>query len=185
MKLLFVISILGVSFQLASGQELVQKKHIVYNTIIKDLNGKEYKGYIATMNDSTIFMSAQKFSMTFEDLNLNNFQKYGYAEIDKVSLKTYGKMKRSLLIGGISGILVGSIVGYSSVSANPKPTTGFEIDLIKVTQGQATLIGAVIGAGVGCLAGAIIGGISNKVFKIKGKKQHLFEMKDTMIGELY
>ena len=185
MKLITLIVILGSTCQMVCAQELVQKKHIAYSTAIRDFQGKEHKGYIATMSDSAIFMSAQKFTMTFDELDLSKFQKYGYANIDKVKMRAAGTMKRSLLIGGIGGILVGSIIGYSSVSDNPPQNTGFDIPLFKVTRTQATLIGAVVGAGVGCLVGAIIGGVSNKVFKIKGKKQNLFEMKDTMIGVLY
>lgn len=185
MKLRFLILLLIAACRFSQAQELVQKRHIVYSTSIRDFQGKEHRGFIATMDDSTIFMSAQKFTMTFDDLNLSSFQKYGYANIDKVSMRVGGHMKRSVLIGGIGGILVGGIVGYSSMNSENPQTTGFQVDLFKVTRTQATLIGAVVGAGVGCLVGAAIGGLSHKVFKIKGKKHNLFEMKDTMIGVLY
>jgi hypothetical protein len=185
MKPICMILILVTVCLFTQAQELVQKKHIIYSTSIRDFQGKEHRGFIATMDDSTIFMSAQKFTMTFDDLDLSSFQKYGYANIDKVSMRAGGHMKRSVLIGGIGGILVGGIVGYSSMNGeNPQPQS-FEIELFKVTRTQATLIGAAVGAGVGCLIGAAIGGLSNKVFKIKGKKHNLFEMKDTMIGILY
>lgn len=183
MKLLFVIVILGVTCQIACGQELVQKAHIVYNTTIKDSQGREHKGYIATMNDSTIFMSAQKFSMTFEKLDLTNFEKFGYSNIEKVSLQER-KFRKSILIGAISGFIIGGIVTYYSTS-DPAPKTLSNFQIISFTRTQSALAGAVFGAGVGCLLGAAVKGLTHKVFKIHGKRENLFEMKDKMISELY
>lgn len=183
MKILFILLILGFACQITHAQELDQKTHKVYCTTLKDVQGKEYKGYLATMNDSTIFMSSQKFSMTFEKLDLNNFQKYDCSNIEKVSLQER-RFRKSVLIGAISGFLIGGIFTYYNTN-DPAPKTLSNFQIVSFTRTQSAIAGAVIGAGVGCLLGAAIKGLTHRVFKIHGKRENLFEMKDAMIGELY
>ena len=169
--------------QALPAQDLIQKKYIAYNTTITDVLGKSHKGFIATIDDTAIFISKTKFALTFENLDLSGLEKFGYARIAKVDLKSRASVTKGVLIGGISGILVGAIVGYSSVKRTG-PNNLENLFEPVVTPLQGSLIGAAIGAGFGSLVGAILGH-SKKVFKIKGKKDNLFEMKETMIKTLY
>jgi hypothetical protein len=168
--------------QTLPAQDLVQKKYIIYKTTITGLHGTNYKGFIATMDDTTVYMTKRKFALTFEYLSLKGLQKYDVSEIDRISMRSASSVKNGLLIGGIGGLLTGAIAGYVSTS-NTNYKQGFQIYL--VTPAEASLIGAVVGAGAGCLIGAGIGALSHKVFKIKGKKENLMGMHEAMLSTLY
>lgn len=179
----FICSLLAlcVASHALYAQDLVQKKHIVYSTKIQDFSGHYHEGFIATMNDTAIFMSERKFAMTFENLDMSQLEKFSYTELNKVKLRPSGRIGRGALIGAVSGLLTGAIVGYCSTSATP-PKTSFLNPVI--TRGQATLIGAVVGAGVGSLIGMLCAH-PWQVFKIHGKKINLDDMRETMIRKLY
>jgi hypothetical protein len=165
-----------------TAQDLVQKKYIMYKTKVTDLQGLAHSGFIATIDDTAVYMTQRKFAMTFENLSLKGLQKYDVTGIDKISLRSTSSVKNGLLIGGIVGMLTGAITGYISTS-NANTKQGFQIFVI--TPAEATLIGSVLGAGAGCLIGAGIGALSHKVFKIKGRKENLFDMREAMIRTLY
>ena len=105
MKQFFYIFIaLGLICQALPAQDLVQKKYIAYHTTITDVLGKSHKGFIATIDDTAIFISKTKFALTFENLDLSGIEKFGYARIAKVDLKSRASVTQGVLIGGISGI---------------------------------------------------------------------------------
>jgi hypothetical protein len=127
-------------------------------------------------------MSERKFGLTFEHLDLTNLQKFGYADISKLSLRATGKIGRGALIGGITGFLVGAIAGVMSIqSTGPKGSAGF---FPQPTPGEAALIVGVAGGGLGSLIGMICAR-SWHTFKIHGKKANLDDMRETMISRLY
>jgi hypothetical protein len=184
MKPIICFSILLIlTSQLLHAQDLVQKKHIVYKTTIRDIRGNQHSGYIATMDDTTVMMSREKFALTFENLNLNDLQKFGYADIVRIDLRSKAGVKTGVLIGGLTGMLAGAIIGYSSVKRTGPNHIG-EIGVPIVTPAQAGLIGAAVGAGLGSLVGVILGH-SHKVFKINSRKEKLADMRETMISTLY
>jgi hypothetical protein len=183
-KIFFLLMTLGFTSQLQA-QELVQKKYIVYETSMRDVAGQYHRGYIATLGDTTLFMSKKKFALTFENTDLKCFQKFGYTDIVRVDLRSSAGVKKGVLIGGITGMLAGAIVGYSSVkNTGPKQFGSVGIGSPNVTQLQGGLIGAAIGAGLGSLVGVICGH-SHLKFKIHGRKDKFFDMRETMIRTLY
>ncbi len=180
-QIISLFIVLSLTCQLLQAQDLVQKKYVVYNTKIQDINGHLHEGFIATIDDTAVYMSERKFALTFEHLDLTQLQKFNYSDISKVKLRSSGKIGRGALIGATSGLLAGVIIGYSSVPGTP-PKPSFLNPVI--TRGQATLIGAVVGAGVGSLIGMLCAH-PWQIFKIHGKKVNLDNMRKTMISSLY
>jgi hypothetical protein len=177
-----LLIVLCMTSRVLQAQELVQKKYIIYNTRIQDSTGHFHKGFIATIDDTAVFMSESKFALTFEHLDLTHLQKFGYADISTLSLRGSGKIGRGALIGGITGFLVGAIGGVISVQGTaPKGSIGYAP---QPTPGEAALIVGVAGAGLGSLIGMICAR-SWKTFKIHGKKTNLDNMRETMISRLY
>ncbi len=82
------------TIQFLQAQELVQKKHIVFDTKILDARGHNYKGFIATIDDTAVYMSEKKFALTFENLDLTHLEKFGYGDISTISLRASGKVRR-------------------------------------------------------------------------------------------
>jgi hypothetical protein len=99
-KIFYLLMTLGFAGQLQA-KDLVQKKYIVYNTSMQDMAGQYHRGYIATLDDTTLFMPKKKFALTFENTDLSCFQKFGYTDIVRVDLRFSAGVKKGVLIGRI------------------------------------------------------------------------------------
>lgn len=167
---------------LLKAQELVQKKYIIYNTKIQNTTGHVYNGFIAAINDSTVFLSEKKFALTFENLDLAHLQKFGYGDISTISLRASGSVRRGALIGGITGFVVGALAGVMAVqTSGPKNSSGL---FPQPSPAEAALIGGFVVGGLGSLIGMICGH-THQVFQIHGKKAKLDDMREAMIRRLY
>jgi hypothetical protein len=155
----------------------VQIRYIVFKTTLVDMHNITLRGFAATMDDSTLFMSREKFALTFEKVDLDAFQKHNYNEIKQVRLQRKGSVGRGILLGSLGGFLVGALVG----AAQPVQQSF----LSEVNTEGNVIGGAFTGAAVGCLVGAAIGALSHKVFTINGKRENLVKMQEAMIDRLY
>ena len=164
-------------------QDLVQKKFFVYNTKIRDVNHNNHEGFIATMDDTSVYLSNIKFALTFENLDLNHLEKFRYNDVSSIFLSCRKKRVTGALIGGVSGMLVGALIGYSSLKSTGPKTLGSLFDPT-ITGPQGALIGAAIGVGVGSVLGLILSN-GRHTYKIHGKKANLDEMRERMIRTLY
>jgi hypothetical protein len=175
MKQVFGFFILfNLTIQILQAQHTSKKKSIFFKTRVIDFQNVSHKGYIATLDDSTLFITPKKIAITFEKVNLNGFSKFNYSEIRKVNLHRTGRIVRGMILGGKIGLSAGLILGFShpaqSVLSNAQVVNGFLL--------------AFLGGGVGCLSGAAIGALSNKVFHINGRQDKLNEMEDKIISQL-
>jgi hypothetical protein len=160
-----------------SAQELHQKHFVTFNTTLHNIHNEKFKGYIATMDDSTLYLSKTVFALTFEDIDLKKFEKFGYSEINKVYLLRKNSVGSGLWIGSIAGLVVGTITGLS-MEVRGQNFAG-------LTQLSNGILGALLGAGIGCIVGAGIGALSGRNFSVKGNKDKFQKMKETMIDRLY
>jgi hypothetical protein len=166
-------------------QELVQKKYIEFDTKIHDLTGQKFKGYIATIDDTAVYLTQNEFALTFEKTDLTHMQKFGYRDISKLSIYANKVGKKGALIGGISGLVVGALIGYACTPKNPPTPHG--IGYITYS-GFTPGVGAVVGGSVGLVVGSILGRICahpRSVFRIHGQKSNLDDMREAMIKRLY
>jgi len=163
--------------QILHAQVSEQKKFIVFKTTVIDDNNVSHHGFLATMDDSTLYLSPQKFALTFEKISLKGFKGFNYNQISVVNLQRKGSTGRAMIIGGVTGLLVGAIIGASQ----PVNAGGFNT----IARPLDGIIGAAIGGGIGCLLGAAISTLSKKVFVIGQQKEKLNNMRKTMISRLY
>ena len=138
-------------------------------------------GYLAAMSDSGIVML--KTPVVFDhSIASSNMNIIPYQNLTEVSIKRKGSVGKGILIGGLSGMVLGGIIGYISY----KPTN-CEGALICFDFGPGT--DAAAGASVGTLAGAAIGGIvgalAKKRFIIGGKKEKFQQMKTSVLEMTY
>lgn len=166
------------TFQFALAQKKKQDENIVYNVTVWDSNGAKHKGFIVSITDSSIFISPEKFVLTFENLKMKNLQEFEYPNIDKITLRPYLGIQKNIFKGTVGGLLLGVILGYSIENPN-NPY------LYHSTQStiESMLIGGTIGAGAGLLIGAGVGVLKYKVFKIRRTKSNLTQMRDAMTQE--
>lgn len=167
---------------LLQAQELVQKKYIVFSTRVQETSGHIHNGFIATMDDTAVFMTEKKFALTFEKLDLTHLEKFGYADISTISLRAGGVTRRGALIGGIVGFVTGALAGIVAVQGSaPKNSISL---FPQPSPAEAALIGGCVGGGLGSLIGMLCAH-PRKLFNIRGKKTNLDDMREAMIRRLY
>jgi hypothetical protein len=178
MKQIISICIFFLAGQILHAQDTLPEKHLVFKATVIDTLNNRHKGFLATINDSVLYLTGTMRYLTFEATNLNSFQKYNYHEIDKVLILRRASVGRGMAIGGVSGLIVGAVIG----ATRPVDQTKFLWGYQEVGNG---VVGALIGGAAGCLIGAAIGALSQKVFTIGGQKDKLKKMRETMTARLY
>jgi hypothetical protein len=78
----------------------------------------KHKGYLVTVTDSAVFISPEKFALTFENLELKDRQKFVYPAIDKITLRPYLGFQKTIFKGAVGGLLLGVILGYYAENPN-------------------------------------------------------------------
>ena len=138
-------------------------------------------GYLAAMADSGIVML--KSPVVFDQqLSTSTSNLIPYQNITQVTVKRKGSVGRGILIGSLSGMFLGGVIGY--ISYKPVNCEG---SLICWDFGPGT--DAAAGASIGTLAGAAIGGIigslARKTWTIGGKKDRFYDMKSSVMDMTY
>jgi hypothetical protein len=129
------------------------------------------KGYLVTIEDSSIFISQNKTPLSFANVNLAYSEKFDYKSIQKIRLNKPKVLGSSILIGAVVGIIAGALIGYAS---------GDDSGWFALTAADKAFVGGLIGGGAGTLVGTIIGKASEKKFLINGDWKSLEEMKESL-----
>lgn len=125
------------------------------------LNGqKPVMGYLAELQDSTIWISPEIY------VRSSAYWKLPAADIESLKFRRKGSVGRGLLIGGLSGLAAGAIIGLASGSddkdeCNYVTIAGSPVCFSRINPGLSASEKAVVyglGTGtVGMLVGVIIG----------------------------
>jgi hypothetical protein len=176
MKLAPILALLLLFFALnAPAQDSSQIKHLLLKVNIKSLKSSKYNGFLATMNDSAVYISTQKLKFTFAHLNISNLHEISYHDIETVVIQRKKSGSRGFLFGAVGSFIV--LESYILLSADQQHVYNF-------TTPQRTLFIAVPGSILGGLIGAIIGAWIHKTFVINGMQTNFQNMKSKMT-EMY
>lgn len=127
----------------------IYKTWISFNNEPKVMHGA--LGVLYEINDSSIMISN---SLVKKDYSSGNFRlsDISYKNIDYIKLRAKNNVGKGALIGTISGLIIGGILGFGSGDDNPE-------GLFAMTAGEkAVLAGtglAICGAAIGALCGLI------------------------------
>jgi len=177
MKLLTLACVLPVLFlqTVKSQDSLKETKHqdslinpVFYMAYIYQPHRHSVKGYLVTINDSSLYISQNRMPLSFDNTNFSYFEKFDYSSIEKVKVRKPKVMGRSVITGAIIGIVTGAIIGFA---------LGDDTGWFGFTAGEKAVVGGIIGGGVGSAVGAIVGNESAKKFLINGEWESLQEMK--------
>src|ERR1700676_1009373 len=169
-KILLQILILFNSSLIA--QDSLQKRNIIFKVDINEIHLTMFKGYLAAMNDSVIFLSNKPRKFSFANRNLSGLQNFDYHIIEQVRLQRKASVGRGIMFGTISGFVI--VETYVLLTSGQQNTYNFNTL-------QRTIFLAVPGAILGGIVGAIIGAAIHKTFVINGIKQKFKEMKNEMV----
>src|SRR5277367_609252 len=119
MKQIFSFFILfNLTNQTIHAQVSPQKKYIIFKTKVIDIHNIIHKGFIATIDDSALYLAPKKYALTFSNIDLDGFSKFNCREIRKVILHKKGSIKRGMITGGQVGASVGVIIGFIQTNQN-------------------------------------------------------------------
>jgi hypothetical protein len=162
-------------------QEGRTPKRVTLKLAIKDSIQRVDYGYLAAMGDSGIVMlrSPVVFDHSLANTNANLIP---YQNLSEVSIKRKGNVGRGILIGTISGIIVGGITGYITYK---KPDCKDALICWDFGPSTDAAAGASLGAVGGAIIGGIVGALAKKTFIIGGKKEKFHEMKTSVMDMTY
>jgi hypothetical protein len=132
------------------------KKLKIYKTWISLNNEpKVFKGALYEINDSSIMVSN---SFVKKDYSTGNFtlSKINYNDIENVKLRAKNNVGKGALIGTISGLLIGGLIGYLEGDDPPE-------DWFAMTAGDKAVTAGVGMAACGAAIGALCGLIQIKI----------------------
>jgi hypothetical protein len=120
------------------------------------------KGILQAAGDNGITVGEQKGRTL-------NYVSFTPEQIKTLYLRKKGNVGLGALIGGVAGIGIGAIIGYSTKEESPCNPCYFElIGTKKASAAVGGTIGLISGAGIGM----IIGSLTKKQFIIKGKREN-------------
>ncbi len=176
MKILSVFIILLIlNIFPAHAQDSTQHRFIAYKVTLTNLHSGNYTGFLATIDDSTIYISAQSLKFSFIHINVSDLQKFGYQELGKVQIKRKNSIGR--------GFLFGAIGSFTAIELYILATAGQQ-SVYNFTTAQKTIFFAIPGAILGGLIGMTIGSLVHKTFVINGMQANFQAMKSEMADRL-
>ena len=168
LSLTFAICIL--ILQTVKSQDTVIRSS-TYVARISQIYNHPVKGYLVTINDSSLYLSRIKVPLSLDNVNTAHLEKFDYRSILEVKLSRPKSMGKSIIIGAVIGIVVGAIIGHAQ---------GDDSGWFGLSSGDKAVIGGIIGAGAGTITGAIIAKSSEKKFLINGDWKSLKDMKESL-----
>jgi hypothetical protein len=131
-----------------------------YKTWVRYIDGSlKSKGILYELQDSAIIISNSLVVKNYPDGNYE-LTKINIQEIDKIRTRRTRNIGRGILVGAVSGIVIGGIIGL--IDGDDPPDTWFAM-----TAGEKAAGGGVILGVFGGVAGGLVGTIRVN-FKING-----------------
>jgi|SRR5450755_1787574 hypothetical protein len=157
-------------------QDTLQKKHIIFKADVNTMQLAQFKGYLATMNDSAIFLSKKPVSFSLTDSNNPARQNFDYPNLQKVQIQRKSSAGRGALFGALSTFAVFEI--YILITSGQQTVYNFNTL-------QRTIVFAIPASILGSVVGVIIGAAIHHTYVIDGIKEKFLEMKNGMKNKLY
>ena len=169
---LFSVSSLGKAQTPAGTSAVVKPK-----TIVLKLDPEETRayGFLVGMNDTTIIFSSNRTAFSDTVNENSSFHSYRYYEIEKVGIRKYGSLRNGIIIGGLAGAALGSLL--QSVAAKSLTFGSFDGSPLTSSGGSDhTFTGLITGAITGTIIG-VLAGTNMRKFNIGRNKQKFMDMK--------
>ncbi len=147
--------------------------HHIYLAKITLLTAAEVKGYLAEISDSALFISSMPRALHSTATSYKFTQKFDYRNIGEVRIQPKGTMGKSILIGAVTGLVAGLIIG--AISYTPPQNDAEE--LFNPPKGAVIAAAGLTFAAIGTGVGALIGSHHDK-YLINGEWKNLQEIKE-------
>jgi hypothetical protein len=180
-------------------QDSVPKRLLKYKISVIEWNGSKQTGYLGYINDSILYVSTTQVAVNQPAQHISKRSALDFSQIRWVHLKRKGSVGRGILIGAISGLAAGAIVGLVSgddpscqrSASDPNQYniySGFGYSMcsaFSISAGEKAVIGGTLGMVTGGLIGGIIGAVARKKFSINGSKEKFKAMQLSVLERVY
>ena len=147
--------------------------HHIYLAKITLLTNAEVKGYLAEISDSALFISSMPRALHSTAMSYKFTQKFDYRNIGELRIQRKGTMVKSILIGAVTGLVAGLVIG--AISYTPPQNDAEE--LFNPPKGAVIAAAGLTFACIGTGVGALIGSHHDK-YLINGEWKNLQQIKD-------
>lgn len=155
-----------------------------FKVTILDQQAQRHQGYLQNINDSTLSLATAPYSYG----ETVNGRRIPYPDIASMTIKRKGSATRGIIIGALSGFLMGIIIGYASGDDPRVPASedffGFS-NMFRLSAEQKAIGGGILLAGAGGVVGGVTGALIKKKFIINGRKENFEEMRMQTIESIY
>lgn len=149
-------------------------RHIYLKTIITDIRGQLYQGYLNAITDSAVEFTSDK-SLTYTyPIGSPYVSRIAIPDIERISFKRRHSAIRGAGFGGWAGAAVGAMIGYSGYK-EPLPYVWLDFG-----PGLDAFAGGFLGALSGGAIGLVIGLTAQKTFVINGEDEKYRLMQDNL-----
>ena len=178
MKLLIVVlSVLSREEPTLLPDTLPIKLH-TYKVSVYNFNKQSNFGYLAEINDSVLLLSPTEVRYNPIYSDSKNTKSFNYIDISSIKIRRTGTTGRGILIGAVSGLVTGAIIGFADGDDPPDPFFSY-------TAGEKAIAVGAMGSVVGAVIGGIIGGVVKKKFTIHGKKKKFDHLRMKLLEKAY
>ena len=170
-KIVFFIFILIGCIQFIYSQDTKKKIKFYHTWINTKKSSIKFEGILYELQDSSILVANSLIvkNYPFGDYKVTRIY---ISEIDRIKARRKKSVGRGILIGSISGLAIGGIIGFAA-GDDPQDTW------FAMTAGQKAITSGIFVGGIGAVTGLIIGSIRVK-FTINGNIQDYNRQKKKM-----
>lgn len=159
---------LSVQFSFGQTTNTPEKKKKTYIVWVKPIdNTSTIKGYLSEVGDMLVVTPIKK-NQTDHRIKLD--------QVNYLKFRKKGKIGKGLLIGGISGLGIGALVGL----ATHKSSSSSDSFSINLGPEFSVLGGGIVGAISGLIIGRIVGG-KKITIPIQGSKKSIQAQKEELL----
>ena len=184
MKWFLFFSLLLPFQNIAFTQQNTRSNNKIFKVSIYDQQSQSRQGFLQNINDSSLTLS--QASIRYGETGKGRLIQY--PDISSMTIKRKGNAVRGIIIGALSGFLIGTIIGYASGDdpAIPANEDFFGIgNAFRLTAGQKAIGGGILLAGAGAAVGGVTGALIKKKFTINGKKENFEAMRMQTLEKIY
>jgi hypothetical protein len=173
LSLILMLSLPGL---VGKTQDSIAFKKIIYKLKITDQKDQVYKGFLARIHDSAIFMNTEPILAQIKGVDQSYSRTFHYEDLGIVRLQRKSSIGRGIWMGAVGGFVVGAI---AAAVEGPDPET----DWFRLSLGDKILGYGAVGAASGCIVGGIIGALAHKRFVIHGSREKFLEMRHKLSAQ--
>ena len=140
-------------------------------------------GFLLPLSDTVVRVVKHASAINSKALD-NYYRDFHYSDINRITVTTKGAVGKGLLIGTLTGMTVGAMIGYMSGDDHPCAASSNDFfgigyttcESFRSTASEKAMFSGISGGAAGATLGICIGALAIKKFVIGRKKKAFMDM---------